>query len=157
MCYAVDVSNAFDIDAFNVLFNELHVFTYHQVITLYVHKSILLCEMGQHSNSFSVPNDVKQGGVVSLLLFSCYINKPFSQLQHSGLGCHVGRPTLYAGASGYADDIAALVAPSLQCLKIKITIIYVENMPTHTVLHSTQTSQKLFSSNVDDTDVIPQI
>ena len=152
MCYAicriVDVSNAFDIDAFNVLFNELHVSMYHQVITLYVHKSILLC--------FSVPNDVKQGGVVSLLLFSCCIDKPFLQLQHSGLGCHVGRPTSNAGASGYADDIA-LVAPSLQCLKMKITIIYVENMPTHTVLQSTQTSQKLFTFNVDDTDVIPQI
>ena len=44
-----------------------------------------------------------------LLLFSCYNDNLFSQLQHSGLGCHVGLS--YAGAFGYAGDIA-LLAPS---------------------------------------------
>ena len=47
-------------------------------------------------------------------IISCYFDKLFSQLEHSGLGCHVG--TSYAGAFGYADDIA-LVAPSMQCEK----------------------------------------
>ena len=53
------------------------------------------------------------------MLFSCYIDNLFTQLQHSGLGCHVG--CSYAGAFGYADDIA-LLAPSLQCLKQMISI-----------------------------------
>ena len=47
---------------------------------------------------------VKQGGVISPLLFSCYIGKHSSQLQHSSLGCHVG--TSYAGALCYAESIA---------------------------------------------------
>ena len=59
----------------------------------------------EHSDSFNVSNGVKQGGVISPLLFSC---KLFSRLEHSDLGCHVG--TSYPGAFGYADDIA-LVAP----------------------------------------------
>ena len=71
------------------------------------------------SDCFNVSNGVKQGGVISPLLFSCYIDNLFSQLQHSGLGCHVGLS--YAGAFGYADDIA-LLAPSLQCLKGMISI-----------------------------------
>ena len=43
-----------------------------------------------------------------------YVDKLFLLLKESGIGCHV-RLT-YAGAFGYADDIA-LVAPSLYSLK----------------------------------------
>ena len=64
----------------------------------------------EHSDSFNVLNGVKQGQVISPLLFSCYIDKLFSQLQHSGLGCHL--VTSYAGAFGYANGIAP-VAPSM--------------------------------------------
>ena len=62
------------------------------------------------SASFSISNGVKQGGVISPLLFGLYINELFLLLKQSGLGCHVG--LTYAGAFGYADDIA-LVAPIL--------------------------------------------
>ena len=40
----------------------------------------------------------------SPLLFSCYIDNLFTQLQQSGLGCHVGYS--YAGTFGHVDDIA---------------------------------------------------
>ena len=94
----------------------------------------------QHSDSFNVSNGVKQGGVISPLLYtgSCYIDNLFAQLEHSGLGYHVG--TSYAGAFGYADDIA-LVAPSMQCLK-KMIIICEKYANSYSIrLHSTQTSQ----------------
>ena len=102
---------------------------------MYTNQSCYVKWGNEHSDSFNVSNGVKQGGVISPLLFSCYIDKLFSQLEHSGLGCHVG--TSYAGAFGYADDIA-LVAPSMQCLKKMIIIC---ERYAHTVLHSTQTSQ----------------
>ena len=73
----------------------------------------------EHSDCFKVSNGVKQGGVISPLLFSCYIDNLFAQLQHSGLDCHSGLS--YAGAFGYADDIA-LLAPSLQCLNGMVSI-----------------------------------
>ena len=69
---------------------------------------------------------------ISPILFSCYIDQLFSQLEHFGLGCHVG--TSYAGAFGYADDIAidwAIVAPSLQSLRKMISIV--NNMLEHIV------------------------
>ena len=50
------------------------------------------------SDCFNVSNGVKQGGVISPLLFSCHIDNIFAQLQHSGLGCHVGLS--HAGAFG---------------------------------------------------------
>ena len=86
---------------------------------MYTNQSCYVKWGNEHSDNFNVSNGEKQGGVISPLLFSCYIDKLFSQLEHSGLGCHVG--TSYAGAFGYADDIA-LVAPSMQCLKKMIII-----------------------------------
>ena len=84
-------------------------------------------------------------------MFNCYIDKLFAQLQHSGLGCHVG--TSYAVAFGYADDIA-LVVPSMQCLK-KMIIICEKYANSHSITFNPNKS-KLLCFNVDDTDVIPQ-
>ena len=75
-----------------------------------------------------------------------------SQLQHSGLGCHVG--TSYAGAFGYADGIA-LVAPSMQCLR-KMIIMCEKYAKLHSITFNPN-KPKLLCFNVDDTDVIPQI
>ena len=83
----------------------------------------------EHSDFLNVSNGVKQGGVISPILFSCYIDKLFSQLEHSGLGCHVGAS--YAGAFGYADDIAP-VAPFLQNLRKMISILVCEQYAKHT-------------------------
>ena len=71
------------------------------------------------SYCFNVSNSVQHGGVISPLLFSCYIDNLFAQLQHSGLGCHVGLS--YAGSFGYSDDIVLLASFS-QCLKAMISI-----------------------------------
>ena len=42
------------------------------------------------SLQFSEFNTVKQGGVLSSLLFTLYIDNLFQQLKHYGFGCHVG-------------------------------------------------------------------
>ena len=91
-----DASKAFDKVAFNVLSNELR----DRAVCL---RSVSSCSVkwdNEQSDYFKILNGVKQGGVISLLLFSCYIDNLFIQLQHSGLGCHVG--CSYAGAFGYA-------------------------------------------------------
>ena len=59
---------------------------------------------------FSVSYGVKQVAVISPILFTAYMDKLFKQLKRNGIGCHVG--PVYAGAFGYADDVA-LVALSL--------------------------------------------
>ena len=111
----LDASKAFDKVAFNELRDRA---VCPRIIKLlyfmYTNQSCSVKWDNEQSDYFKISNGVKQGGVISPLLFSCYIDNLFTQLQHSGLGCHVG--SSYARAFGYADDIA-LLAPSLQCLK----------------------------------------
>ena len=90
--------------------------------------------------------------MISPLLFSCYIHNLFAQLQHSGLSCHVGLS--YAGAFGYADDIA-LLAPSLQCLKGMISICE-EYARSHSIKFNPNKS-KLLCYNADWIGVVPQL
>ena len=54
-------------------------------------------------------NGVKQGGVLSPVLFSIYLDKLIAQLIHLGMGCCMNG--LFTGVFIYADDIT-LLAPS---------------------------------------------
>ena len=77
---------------------------------MYLNQACCLKWNSKNLTDFTVSNGVKQGAVISPILFSAYINKLFKQLKRNGIGCHVG--PVYAGA----DDVA-LVAPSLYSLK----------------------------------------
>ena len=82
---------------------------------MYTNQSCYVKQGDEHCDSFNVSNGVKQVGVISSLLFSCYIDISFFTIItfRFRVSC---RYTSYAGAFGYADGIA-LVAPSMQCLK----------------------------------------
>jgi len=120
----LDASKAFDKVSFCMLFNMLLdknicPRTIKLLYYMYTNQSCYVTWSNERSRTFSVSNGVKQGAVISPLLFSIYIDNLFLELQSCGLGCHVG--LTYAGAFGYADDIA-LVAPSMYSLKKMITI-----------------------------------
>ncbi len=53
---------------------------------------------------------MKQGGVISLILFCVYIDDLLNELANSGLTCHIG--DVFAGPFGYADDLK-LLTPSI--------------------------------------------
>ena len=122
MYLLLDASKAFDRVCYNELFKILldkkvcpRIVS---IAMLYVSQSGLLCESNsKNSTDFSVSNGVKQGAVISPILFTAYMDKIFKELERNGTGCHVG--PVYAGAFGYADDVA-LVAPSLYSLKCMI-------------------------------------
>ena len=86
---------------------------------MYTQKNCHVRWNNEHSDSFSVSNGVKQGSVISPLLFTIYIDNLSSKLKHLGLGCHVG--LTYAGAFDYVDDID-LVSSSIYGLKKMISI-----------------------------------
>ena len=71
------------------------------------------------SDISKISNGVKQGAVLSPVLFTDYIDKLLMRLRESGVGCHIDG--LFAGAFGYADDIV-LLAPSLDALRHMIGI-----------------------------------
>ena len=78
----------------------------------------MLCEIEkQNSTEFSVSSGVKQGAVMSPILFSAYMKILFKQLKRNDIGCHVG--PVYAGAFRYADDLVH-VDPSINNLKCMI-------------------------------------
>ena len=51
-------------------------------------------------------NGVKQGGVLSPLLFIVYFDELITRLKNSGIGCNIGDK--YIGALCYADDLTLL-------------------------------------------------
>ena len=61
------------------------------------------------SDYFTVCNGVRQGGVVSPILFCIYIDDLLLRLSLSGVGCYIGLS--FVGALAYADDIV-LIAPT---------------------------------------------
>ena len=69
------------------------------------------------SHLFSVTNGVRQGGVLSPILFTVYLDDLFSSLKSLGIGCHWDG--LFVGAVSYADDIA-LPVPSPSALRLML-------------------------------------
>ena len=69
------------------------------------------------SEKFSVSNGVRQGGVLSPILFIVYIDELLIRLQSQAVGCHWSH--YFAGAFGYADDIV-LLAPSASALRMML-------------------------------------
>ena len=68
----------------------------------------------EKSPDFSVSNGVRQGGVLSPVLFTVYINRLLQDLQDQGIGCYWGKH--YTGVFAYADNIV-LLAPSASALR----------------------------------------
>ncbi len=58
------------------------------------------------SYSFSVSNGVKQGGILSPLLFAAYIDVLLDKLEKCGVGCY--RESKFMGGVSFADDIKLL-------------------------------------------------
>ena len=71
---------------------------------MYLNQACCVKRTSKNSTDFTVSSGVKQGAVISPILFSAYMDILFKQLKHNGIGCHVG--PVYAGAFGYADDVA---------------------------------------------------
>ena len=67
---------------------------------------------------FPVSNGVRQGGVLSPIPFTVYIDDLLLELEKKGIGCYWNKH--YVGAVCYADDITPL-APSPTALHLMLT------------------------------------
>ena len=104
----LDARKAFDrvcySELFNILLDKKVCPRIVQLLCyMYLNQACCVKWNSKNSSDFTVSNGVKQGAVISPILFSAYMDILFKQLKHNGIGCHVG--PVYAGAFGYADDV----------------------------------------------------
>ncbi len=107
----IDASKAFDqvnyCKRFHILINRGFNPMYSRLLlNMYTNQKLRFRRNSEFSELFSVTNDLKQGGVISPMLFCVYIDSLLNELANSDLGCHMGG--VFAGAFGYADDLKLL-------------------------------------------------
>ena len=103
----LDATKAFDIIDFCKLFREMMKrkippLVIRLIMEMYEKQSMAVRWNNEYSDSFRVSNGVKQGGVLSPILFCIYIDNLLVSLKNNDIGCHVG--SHFCGAFGYADD-----------------------------------------------------
>ncbi len=86
---------------------------------MYLISSAVVSWNGVKSEQFKICNSVNQGGVLSPLLFSIFINPLIQKLNECKLGSHMG--DICCNVFAYADDLVIL-SPTCNALKKMMTI-----------------------------------
>ena len=115
----MDMKKAFDMVKHGTLFKKLierkiplvHIRLF---ITMYMAQTAKVKWKGTISEAFSIVNGVKQGAVISAILFCVYIDDLIKKLRKNQDGCWINDN--YVGIIVYADDIA-LLSPTLDGLQ----------------------------------------
>ena len=123
-CTFLDATKAFDRVNYCKLFTklidrQLPPLILRLLISCYVNNIIQVSWSGFTSASFVALNGVKQGGVLSPVLFCVYIDELLLKLARSGVGCYIGN--IYTGALAYADDVV-LVAPTATAMRKMLAV-----------------------------------
>jgi hypothetical protein len=120
----LDASKAFDRVEYVKLFSGLLKRNINSVylrclINLYTNQKLCVKWNNYKSSMFTAKNGVKQGGILSPLLFGTYMDELLAQLRSCGAGCYMG--PYWCGALSYADDFC-LVSPSIDGLNRMIAV-----------------------------------
>jgi exonuclease III len=110
----LDASKAFDkvnyVKLFKLLVKRgMCSLTIRHILTMYINQKLCVNWSESNSDYFPISNGVKQGGILSPVLFTVYMDELLNRLKHSGVGCYIGN--VFCGAVAYADDLT-LMAPS---------------------------------------------
>ena len=122
----LDMTKAFDVVRFDTLFKALNKLDLchlicRMLVNLYMSTKYFVLWNNYLSEGFNITNGVKQGGVLSPLLFSIYCNPLIDLINNSGKGCQIGgRPT---AIFIYADDII-LLSPTRGGMQQLLNISY---------------------------------
>jgi len=157
-CIMLDATKAFDRVNYCKLFRELlgrnlPPAYLRLLFNFYTSHVTSVSWNGVCSDPFQVKNGVKQGGVISPVLFCLYIDKLMRLLHDSGVGCYIGE--VFLGALAYADDLV-LMAPTpaamrhllILCDNFAINYDIVFNASKSKCLHfSPRTRRKLDANN----------
>ena len=123
-CTFLDATKAFDRVHYCKLFSllikrGLPPYIVRLLINMYTGHTVRVCWHGQMSNYFIAANGVKQGGVLSPVLFCVYIDDLLYSLKKAGVRCYIG--STFVGSFAYADDLV-LLAPTPAALRKMLLI-----------------------------------
>jgi len=147
-CVMLDATKAFDRVNYCKLFQEhLDRALPHEylrlLLNMYTNHVTRVSWNGISSTKFSVKNGVKQGGVISPVLFCIYIDKLLLQLSKSGFGCFIGE--VFLGALAYADDIV-LLAPTHRAMRNMLALCDKFGSDYHVVFNAKKSKCLYFNS-----------
>ena len=139
----MDMTKAFDLVKHGLLFRKLNASGIPAIfirilLFIYMMQSARVKWNGEYSNWFTLCNGVRQGGVLSAILYCFYVNDLFELLRKKGHGCWIDGN--FHGIFGYSDD-NFLVAPSLYALQ-QMLITCEEFAEKHNLRFSTDPNPK---------------
>ena len=120
----IDMTKAFDLVQHSLLFRKLlqaglPTIFIRLLLVIYIKQFANVKWNNSYSSMFSLRNGVRQGGVLSAILYCLYVDGLFKELRVSGYGCWVNGN--YHGIFGYSDD-NMLLAPSEYALQEMLKI-----------------------------------
>ena len=115
----MDMSKAFDMVQHSTLFKKLLSQGMPPIIVRFILASYRKQQAnvywnGVKSKYFDIGNGVKQGAILSAVLYCVYTNGLFRELRRMNVGCRIGGD--YVGVLGYADDLF-LISPTMDGLQ----------------------------------------
>ena len=146
----LDASKAFDKVHYGKLFNLMLKRGVPSVIVTFILDGYIRHRMWAQwerhtSRSFHVGlcNGVKQGAVISPILFAVYYDELIAKLARGGYGCRISQHVV--GALSYADDIT-LLSPSLQGLQYMVNICEEYGKEFHVTFNDKKTTGMVFGA-----------
>ena len=140
----LDASKAFDRVNYIKLFEKMLKkgmcpLTVRLLLNMYTEQKLQVKWNDILSDKFDVSNGVRQGGILSPLFYTIYIDDLLEKLKRKGIGCHIGHH--FVGVFGYADDII-LLCPSVSGL-MKMIKICEEYANEHDIIFNGKKSKYL--------------
>ena len=148
----IDFSKAFDLVNHDILINKLSEMGIPQcfinVIKFWYCNQLVKVKYGDSfSNEWRLNNGVRQGGVLSGLFFSIYINSLIDKIAESNIGCMLG--IVKANIIVYADDIV-LLAPSKSALQSLVDICLEKSNELELSFNCRKTKTMVFTCKTSD-------
>ena len=146
----LDASKAFDrvhyVKLFRLLLHrDLNPIIIRFLLNLYTNQKLCV-QWGNHSSDYyNVSNGVKQGGVLSPVLFSIYIDELLLRLRNANIGCYIGN--IFMGALAYADDVA-LLAPTVSSMNLLLSICQQFSTDFNVQFNSNKSRLLMFGNNI---------